>query len=300
MSQSLLSKSTLVPVATSIPLLVMLGSRFSPVRYYLRLTAFLLGLATCSAWGIIVSVALALVGQRKNVQWVVARSFYYLTAPFVGIRFRVEGEEHLLKNNPAIIVGNHQTMVDILYLGRIFPKGCSVMAKRELQWTPLLGQFMTLSNTVFINRSKRADAVAIFAKVAQTMKSKALSLFIFPEGTRSASETPTLLPFKKGAFHLAVAAQLPIVPVVCENYSSAYSAKHKRFDGSELVIRVLPPISTVGITSSSQDVTALVDKTRAVMLEAIEDLGRRRAEINRLNGVFKGDGDASVATSTSS
>lgn len=60
-------------------------------------------------------------------------------------------------------------------MGRIFPKGCSVMAKKELQYTPLLGQFMTLSNAVFINRSKRTDAVATFAKVAQTMKKKAVS-----------------------------------------------------------------------------------------------------------------------------
>lgn len=46
------------------------------------------------------------------------------------------------------------------------------MAKKELQWTPLLGQFMTLSQAVFVNRSKRADAVAALAKVASTMKSK--------------------------------------------------------------------------------------------------------------------------------
>lgn len=56
------------------------------------------------------------------------------------------------------------------------PKGSSIMAKKELQYTPLLGQFMTLSNAVFVNRSKRADAVAIFAKVAQTMKDKVVSL----------------------------------------------------------------------------------------------------------------------------
>lgn len=139
------------------------------------------------------------------------------------------------------------------------------MAKKELQYTPLLGQFMTLSNAVFVNRSRRADAVAVFAKVAETMKKKVvslfvswmqqevaglagigilmqcqryqLSLFIFPEGTRSASPLPTLLPFKKGAFHLAVAAQLPLIPIVCENYSAAYSAQAKRFPGGDLIIK---------------------------------------------------------------
>lgn len=64
-----------------------------------------------------------------------------------------------------------------------------------------------------------------------------LSLFIFVEGTRSASPIPNLLPFKKGPFHLAVAAQLPIIPIVCENYAIAYSAKEKRFNGGDLVIK---------------------------------------------------------------
>lgn len=117
-------------------------------------------------------------------------------APLVGMKFTVEGEEHL-NTKPAVVIGNHQTMLDILCpsprsptlshigvadpvgrffgdldLGKVFPKGCSIMAKKELQWTPLLGQFMTLSQAVFVNRSRRADAVAIFSKVAATMKAK--------------------------------------------------------------------------------------------------------------------------------
>lgn len=55
-------------------------------------------------------------------------------------------------------------------MGAVFPKGTSVMAKRELQWTPILGQWMTLSKAVFVNRAKREDAVKVFAKVAAKMK----------------------------------------------------------------------------------------------------------------------------------
>ncbi|GAA5900192.1 hypothetical protein JCM5296_001484 [Sporobolomyces johnsonii] len=263
---------------------VMLSRFFRPLRYYTRLMTFLVGLAANSVWGVIVSIVMTLIGRSKDINWVVARSFEASTAPLVGIRFKVEDAHHLEDNNPAVVLGNHQTMLDILYLGAVFPKGCSIMAKKELKWMPLLGQFMTLSNAVFVNRSKRADAVAVFAKVAQTMKEKALSLFIFPEGTRSASPVPSLLPFKKGAFHLAVQAQLPIVPIVCENYAGVYSSKNKTFDGGEIVVRVLPPISTIGVTSSSEDIAALTDKTRLLMLEAIEDLGRKRAEADRLAG----------------
>lgn len=242
----------------------------------------------CSSWGVLVSVGMSLLGKSRDINWVVARSFWGLVAPLVGVRFRVEGEENL-ENGPYIALGNHQTMVDILYLGRIFPKGCTIMAKKELQWTPLLGQFMTLSHAVFVNRSKRSDAVAVFAKVAETMQKKKLSLFIFPEGTRSASSSPMLLPFKKGPFHLAVAAQVPIVPIVCENYWKVYSSKEGRFDGGEVVIQVLPPIPTLGLTSSSADITHLLDITRNAMLTALEELGRRRAEGDRLKAVFAGN-----------
>ncbi|GAA5908877.1 hypothetical protein JCM6882_005472 [Rhodosporidiobolus microsporus] len=288
-SSSPLSASS--PLASSLPVAllasvlpaVMLGRLFRPVRYYLRLTTFLLGLASNSVWGVVVSLVMAAAGRAGDVNWVVARSFWRSTAPLVGITFRVEGEEYLTdKEGPAVIVGNHQTMLDILYLGRIFPKATSIMAKRELKFMPLLGQFMTFSNAIFVNRTKRDDAIKMFAKVAEEMKRKSLSLFIFPEGTRSASPVPSMLPFKKGAFHLAVQAQVPIIPIVCENYAGVYSSKAKRFAGGEVVIRVLPPIQTTGITSTSEDINALVDRTRDAMLAAIEDLGRLRAEANRL------------------
>ncbi|GAA5850332.1 hypothetical protein JCM8547_001835 [Rhodosporidiobolus lusitaniae] len=279
------SASPSLPVAALASLLpaMVLGRLFRPVRYYLRLTTFLLGLATNSVVGVVASLVMSAMGKAGDVNWFVARSFWKSTAPLLGVTFRVEGEEHLTeRKGPVVMVGNHQTMVDILYLGRIFPKGASIMAKRELKFMPLLGQFMTFSNAIFIKRAKRDDAIKIFAKVAEEMKAKSLSLFIFPEGTRSASPVPSLLPFKKGAFHLAVQAQVPIVPIVCENYAGVYNSKARRFEGGEIVIRVLPPIATEGTTSSSEDIGALTDKTRNAMLEAIEDLGRLRGDTNRI------------------
>ncbi|BGP55495.1 1-acylglycerol-3-phosphate O-acyltransferase [Rhodotorula sphaerocarpa] len=242
---------------------------FQPVRYYLRLTTFLVSLGANSVWGVCVSIIMSLAGRGKDINYVVARSFEASTAPLLGVTLRVEGREHLDQNRPAVLVGNHQTMVDILYLGAVFPQGASIMAKRELLYTPLLGWYMALSKAVFVNRAKRNDAVKVFAKVAAEMKRRSLSLFIFPEGTRSASPVPSLLPFKKGAFHLAVQAQLPIVPIVCENYAHVYHSKAKRFEGGEIVIRE-------GVTSSHEDIQTLTDKTRDAMLAAIEDLGRKR------------------------
>ena len=96
------------------------------------------------------------------------------------------------------------------------------MAKKELQWTPLLGQFMTLGGAVFVDRGNNARAVRSLTAAGEIMKERNSSLWLFPEGTRSMRPYPDMLPFKKGAFHTAIQAQVPIVPVVCENYWRFY------------------------------------------------------------------------------
>jgi lysophosphatidate acyltransferase len=88
---------------------------------------------------------------------------------------------------------------------------------------------VTLSKTVFIDRANRATARAAFDGAAKTMRTERQSVFIFPEGTRSYAEQPEMLPFKKGAFHLAIQAQVPIVPVVVANYSHVFNLKKKLF-----------------------------------------------------------------------
>lgn len=126
---------------------------------------------------------------------------------------------------------------------------------------------VALSKTVFIDRANRAVSRATFDTAAQTMATTRQNVFIFPEGTRSYAEEPMMLPFKKGAFHLAVQAQVPIVPVVCANYDNVLNVKKKRFCPGVIDVTVLPPISTKGCTAD--DVNRLVEKTRAAMMDEL-------------------------------
>jgi len=270
------SQLTLALLSSALP--VWLAARMSTkLQYYLRLGVYLGGLASAAAFGIVASASLALMGMRENANFVVARFFYGLVGPLTGVKITVEGTEHLPKKGEvAVMIGNHQSMIDILYLGAFLPKRCSIMAKKSLLYTPILGQFMWLSNAVFVDRANRKSALEQFRKVGEIMKRKAVSLFIFAEGTRSATVQPTLLPFKKGAFHLAVEGQIPIVPVVCENYSNIYNARARRFAAGEMIIRVLPPISTKGLTSASEDIAKLSDSARDAMLDALGELASRK------------------------
>jgi lysophosphatidate acyltransferase len=190
----------------------------------------------------------------------------------MGVRFEIldDGEKILNSKRPMVIVGNHQSELDVLFLGCIWPTHCSVTAKKSLRHVPFLGWFMSLSGSVFIDRAHRSEATKALAGAADAMKTLKQSVFMFPEGTRSYSKEPMLLPFKKGAFHLAVQAGVDILPVVAENYSRVLDVKSKHFSPGVIRVKVLQPISTAGMTTA--DVDKLTQETRNKMLETLMEL----------------------------
>lgn len=127
-----------------------------------------------------------------------------------------------------------------------------------------------MSNTVFINRANHKSAIEAFNSAAEHMTADRQSVFIFPEGTRSYSSKPELLPFKKGAFHLAIKAQVPIIPVVCANYNYLLSMQEKRFSSGRIPVKALGPFETKGL--KSEDAEELMGKVRETMLAALKEL----------------------------
>ena len=199
-----------------------------------------LALMICATYGTIASAILYPFDLHyKYGQWSTARAFKYVGKFMIGVEFDIEGDgaEVLANTRPAVIIANHQTELDILMLGTLFPMGYSVTSKKSIARIPLLGWFMLLSGTVFIDRADRAQALKAFERAAKTMKDKQQDTFMFPEGTRSYSAEPMLLPFKKGAFHMAVQGQVPIIPCVAENYSYILNVKAKRFNAGKARIR---------------------------------------------------------------
>ncbi|OJJ50536.1 hypothetical protein ASPZODRAFT_148029 [Penicilliopsis zonata CBS 506.65] len=247
-----------------------LGSKVPRAAFVARCMAAYGSLILCATYGVVASIVLRLVGYGRVSQWATARSFKWVMRYTTGVRFDiVEGVEHLT-TRPAVFIGNHQTELDVLMLGTIFPPYCSVTAKKSLRNIPFLGWFMTLSRTVFIDRGNRETAVKAVDGAADEIRNHRQSVFIFPEGTRSYSDKPELLPFKKGAFHLAVKAEVPIVPVVVENYSHVMSPRALRFNAGVIKIKVLPPISTKGLTAA--DVNELTKSTQEMMLSTLVEM----------------------------
>ncbi|PNY23247.1 1-acyl-sn-glycerol-3-phosphate acyltransferase [Tolypocladium capitatum] len=239
-----------------------------------RVLAAYITLAACALFGALASVVLTLVGYQQISQWVVARSFKYAMRCTTGIVFTVDDPGRVLATTrPAVFIGNHQTELDVLMLGAMFPKYCSVTAKSDLKHLPFLGWFMRLSGAIFIDRRSSKDAREAMLGAAHEIRVKHQSVYMFPEGTRSYTKEPTLLPFKKGAFHLAVQAGVPIVPCVVANYSHVLYLKNMVFKSGAIPIKVLDPIPTTGLTTA--DVDKLARETREVMLKELVALSAK-------------------------
>ncbi|RKU41027.1 1-acylglycerol-3-phosphate O-acyltransferase [Coniochaeta pulveracea] len=245
-------------------------SLFVPQAGFLaRALVAYIAVIVCALYGVFVSIYLrATTGHAQSAQWAVARAFHYTMFLTTGVRFEVRDPKNILgTTRPAVFIGNHQTELDVLMLGAMFPKNCSVTAKASLKKVPFLGWFMSLAGSVFLDRKNSKDSRQVMSGAAKEMKEMQQSVYMFPEGTRSYSKEPELLPFKKGAFHLAVQAQVPIVPCVVANYSHILWMRGMKFKAGTIPIKVLDPIPTKGLTV--EDVNELTRSTRELMLKEL-------------------------------
>jgi 1-acyl-sn-glycerol-3-phosphate acyltransferase len=131
-----------------------------------------------------------------------------------GIRFHVEGYEHIPpRNESMIILCNHQSAMDIPVIASQVPLRVRFVLKQSLYRVPFLG-WSLLRHCIGIDRSSGMKAFQKISERALVLKSQQASFLIYPEGTRSPDGT--MLPFKKGAFLIATLSQLPVLPVVLD------------------------------------------------------------------------------------
>lgn len=216
----------------------MLSFAVPQAAFVARSLASYMALVFAASYGAVISIFMRLVGQQGSAQWAAGRVFKYIMAATTGVSFEIiDPNHHLDTVRPAVFVGNHQTELDVLMLGSMFPRHCSITAKKSLKSWPVLGWFMTLSGSVFIDRKNTSDARQAMSGAAKEIRDRRQSVYMFPEGTRSYSKDAMLLPFKKGAFHLAVQAGAPIVPVVVANYSHVLYFKKFVFNAGKIPVK---------------------------------------------------------------
>lgn len=160
---------------------------------------------------------------------------------------------------------------------------CTVVAKRELFFAWPFGLAAWLCGLIFINRMQTERAREQLYAAAEKIKIKKIKLWVFPEGTRR--NTGQLHPFKKGAFHVAINAQLPIVPVVFSSYRTFLDDENKHFNHGKIIVTALPPIPTVGLTKN--DLDGLMQDTYDVMNKEYQLVSNEIAEQFKLTQEIK-------------
>ena len=186
-----------------------------------------------------------------------------------GVKLEVLGEENLTQYQPCIFVINHQSGFDIGVLGQIIPKKTLIIGKKELIWIPFFGFLFVSAGNLRIDRKDRTKAIAGLDQILEVIQKEKASIWIFPEGTRNHGSND-LLPFKRGAFYMAIAAQIPIVPIVTSSYQPLISLARKHSRPGTVQVKVLPAVQTTGYTQAQTQ--ELSDLVRAQMLEAVRGL----------------------------
>jgi 1-acyl-sn-glycerol-3-phosphate acyltransferase len=178
-----------------------------------------------------------------------------------GIDVKVSGRENLEENKSYIFVANHRSYIDTTALFAYAGKRIGLIAKKEVLKVPVLGQGMQFIDFVAIDRSNPERALQTMEKVRRIVGG-GYSFGIFAEGTRAMPGE--LLPFKKGAFHLALQTGAAIVPVAIKNTDYLMGKKTGIVNPGTMEIVLLPPIETGGL-SAETDLPDLLNKTRAAI-----------------------------------
>ncbi|KAF9795286.1 hypothetical protein SFRURICE_004658, partial [Spodoptera frugiperda] len=188
------------------------------------------------------------------------------------LEWHLRDGEILAEDRGAVIISNHQSSLDILGMFNIWDvvDKLAAIAKKELFYIWPFGLSAYLAGVVFIDRSNAKGAYKQLKMTSEVMVKNKTKIWLFPEGTRNKDYTK-LQPFKKGAFNIAVAAQVPIIPVVFSPYYFINKEKYI-FNKGHVIIQCLEPVPTTGLTMD--DVPDLINKIHEKMSIAYKELSK--------------------------
>jgi 1-acyl-sn-glycerol-3-phosphate acyltransferase len=234
---------------------------------FLRYLAAWLFTLVASTWA---CLAMVLFGPKRG--WLLSCHFWARnTLKIVGVRLNIEGVENL--RGPALFISNHQSLIDVVFLPAILPGTVRFVAKKELLFIPIWGWGFALGGAVLIDRTKPREALKNMRRGLRRLP-KGWSLVIFPEGTRP--KDGRMLPFKRGAFRIAVETRLPIVPIGMDGARDIVPPHGWLVRSGEVRVTVGRPIDTRSWRSES--LAEHVAASRAAVQRCVDRSVARRGE----------------------
>jgi 1-acyl-sn-glycerol-3-phosphate acyltransferase len=204
----------------------------------------------------------ALTGSVEALYWTGVEGVRFIVR-LVGLRTRVEGVENIPPGT-CVFAANHTSNADGPAIVGAIPRRIAILAKKSLFAIPIVGTAFRQARFVAVDRGKRGSAMASVELAAEYVK-QGTSFLIYPEGTRSWDGR--LLPFKRGAFLLAIRAGVPVVPVACAGAQRILPKKSLRIRPGEVVVRFCPPIDAAPYTFERRG--ELAERVRAAIVAAL-------------------------------
>ncbi|WED26361.1 1-acylglycerol-3-phosphate O-acyltransferase [Vibrio sp. DW001] len=211
--------------------------------------------------------------RNPKLVYIIGGKFCKMASIF-GFKLELRFPEDAYERGQNLYVANHQNNWDLFTVSAAVTPKVVTVGKKSLVWVPLFGQLYWITGNILIDRFNRSKAKGTIDQVVDSMKSSDVSVWMFPEGTRSRGRG--LLPFKTGAFHAAIGAGVPIIPIVCS--STQGKIKFNRWNNGHVIVEMLPPIKTEGY--AKENTRELANLVREQMKAKLEDLD---AEVDRLN-----------------
>jgi 1-acyl-sn-glycerol-3-phosphate acyltransferase len=232
---------------------------------------FLFGVLAGGVWFLLCSAAgilwLFVSPRNRRTLYIYGRVFCRGLVRMMRWRVEVDHPDRLEKFRPCVIVANHQSFLDVVTFGSIFPRRTVSAGKREIGRIPVFGLFYRLSGNLIIDRAHARSAHDSLEQIARTMREEKIAVWFMPEGHRNRERE--LLPFKSGAFRLAIASGAPIVPIVAEPLTAIADTERWRARPGRLRVRALDPVPTEGL--QLKDLPALIFSVRSRMQQALDE-----------------------------
>lgn len=304
-----------------LPSFVKLPNRNSSTIFYyliflIRLPGLSIRVIYLTIYFLIILAILAIVARFLKQPASAVRYIGPLVSPIgfflMGVQLKVESPENFDKLNRAfVLVFNHQSFFDVILFCPVatyyFPYDVVGVAKKSLKFWPGFGVFWRSIGGVFVDNSSPAatsttssssktssdpiidnvkkaheSSIRSLKEVEKKIVEENVGIIVAPEGHRNSERT--LLPFKTGAFHMAINAnRAPILPLVAESYYDKLMECNFPWNRQTIVVRVLPPIPTDNVT----DVKAFAEEVRSKMQNTLDDLNKMKKTTENLNNKDK-------------
>ena len=252
------------------------GSRGRPsIGQFVRSVAATSSLVTSFVAGLPIY---ALSGSKRDANNFSFSLFADTASALIGMNLSVKGEEHLWSHRPAVFVFNHQSKADVIVVASLVRRDLAGIGKKEIKKeNPLIGRVLEMGGVVLIDRADAKSAIHAMSPLVDVMKNQGKSVVLAPEGTRTVG--PKMAPFKKGAFHLAMQAGVPMVPIVIRNAGDVAPKGDFVFRPATVDVEVLPPVDT-----SDWTVNTINEHVREVRNMFARILGQPEQEAPRAKG----------------